>query len=77
MWIYIVVGILILGILGFRKYKSAVGMALLKIQISSFDGKEYYVKIDKLDSEVVPIEYVRVVLNFACRNVIYYTPIRS
>lgn len=67
-WIYILIGIIILGFFIYGKVKKATGMPLLKTRIGTTDGINYKVHFEKLHPELKEIEYVRMVLNFTAKT---------
>lgn len=66
-WVYILIGIVILGFFMFRRMKKAAGMPLLKTKIGTADGFNYEVQFESIHPETKEIEYVRMVLNFTAK----------
>jgi hypothetical protein len=66
-WVYILIGIVIIGYLMFRRIKKAAGMPVLKSKIGTSDGFNYKVNFEKIHPETKDIEYVRMVLNFTAK----------
>ena len=66
-WIYILIGIVVLGFFVMRRMKKAAGIPVLKTRIGTFDGLNYKVHFEKLHPELKEIEYVRMVLNFIAK----------
>jgi hypothetical protein len=67
-WIYILIGIVVLGFFVIRRMKKATGMPVLKARIGTSDGLNYNVHFEKLHPELKEIEYVRMVLNFTAKT---------
>ena len=66
-WVYILIGIVIIGYLMFRRIKKAAGMPILKSKIGTSDGFNYKVNFEKMHPQTKDIEYVRMVLNFTAK----------
>ncbi len=66
-WVYILIGIVIIGYLMFRRIKKAAGMPVLKSKIGTSDGFNYKVNFEKIHPQTKDIEYVRMVLNFTAK----------
>lgn len=66
-WVYILIGIVILGFFMFRRMKKAAGMPVLKTKIGTADGYTYEVQFEKIHPETKEIEYVRMILNFTAK----------
>jgi hypothetical protein len=66
-WIYILIGIVIIGFFMFKVMKKAAGMPILKSKIGTSDGFNYIVNFEKIHPETKHIEYVRMVLNFIAK----------
>lgn len=66
-WIYIFIGIIIIGFLLIRRMKMAAGIPVLKCKIGSPDGLNYIVTFEKIHPDTKDIEYVRMVLNFTAK----------
>jgi hypothetical protein len=66
-WVYILIGIVIIGFLMFRQIKKEAGMPVLNSKIGTSDGFNYKVNIEKIHPETKDIEYVRMVLNFTAK----------
>lgn len=65
--IYILIGIVILGLLISKKIKKSAGFPILKVRIGTIDGCKYDVNFKIIHSETKEIEYVRMVLNFTAK----------
>ncbi len=66
-WVYILIGIVVLGLFFFMWIKKTAGMPLLKTRIGTTDGLNYKVHFEKLHPELKEIEYVRMALNFTAK----------
>jgi hypothetical protein len=62
-WIYVLIGILVLYFF-FQRLKKSAGMPVLKVIVGTEYGNTYKVEFKKTHPETEDIEVVRIVLNF-------------
>jgi len=66
-WVYILIGITVLGFFFIRRMKKTTGLPVLKTRIGTTDGFNYKIYFEKLHPELKEIEYVRMILNFTAK----------
>lgn len=66
-WVYILIGIVIVIFVLPRLMRKAAGMPVLKVRVGTPDGFKYGVSFDNVHSEAQEIEHVRMVLNFTAK----------
>lgn len=66
-WFFIIVAVILLGFLLYRRMLRSLGIPLLKCKIGVEAVVYYFVEFEHLHPEVKEIEYVRFILNFTAK----------